>query len=176
MRRWGETDGAVLAEMSSDPVVREHFPRLYTPEECQKMVEFIETEFDERGFGLWALERKDSGEFIGYTGLHQVPFEAPFTPAVEIGWRLRQVAWGQGVATEAVQRALRFGLAEEGLEEIVSFTIPANARSEAVMQRAGMSRDHEADFDHPNLLNDPRTCRHLLYRLSREDWLSNKSL
>ena len=175
MRRWRESDCLVLAEMSSDPVVMEHFPRLSTFDECQKMVEVIETEFDERGFSFWALERKDRGDLIGFTGLHQVPFEAPFTPAVEIGWRLRQNGWGQGFATEAARRALQFGFEAKGLDEIVSLTISANARSQAVMQRVGMTHQPEDDFDHPKLRDDLRTCRHLLYRLSREDWFSNRS-
>jgi len=176
LRRWRASDRAVFAAMSCDPVVMEHFPSLLSRVESDKMVERMEREFEERGYGLWAVERGDTEEFIGYTGLHQVAFEASFTPAVEIGWRLTQGSWGHGFASEAARRALAFAFEDLALPEVVSFTLPANTRSQAVMRRIGMVRDTAGDFDHPNLLDNDRLRWHILHRLSRAEWLSNNSL
>jgi RimJ/RimL family protein N-acetyltransferase len=121
--------------------------------------------FAERGYGPWAVEVPGVASFIGYVGLLVPTFEARFTPCVEIGWRLAFPAWGHGYATEAARLALAFGFAEGGLDEIVSFTVPANHRSVAVMERLGMRADGE--FEHPRLPPGHRLRRHVLYRLSR---------
>ena len=101
----------------------------------------IEAGFEANGFGLWAVEVVATGEFIGFTGLSRPRFDAPFMPAVEIGWRLARPAWGHGYATEAALAALAYGFGPADLDEIVSFTTVTNARSRAVMDRLGMSRD-----------------------------------
>jgi ribosomal-protein-alanine N-acetyltransferase len=119
---------------------------------------------------LWALERVEDGAFLGFTGLSRPSFEAHFTPAVEVGWRLARHAWGHGFATEAARAALRFGFETVGLEEIVSFTVPANVRSRAVMERIGMHHDPSDDFDHPKLPAGHPLRAHVLYRLRRADW------
>lgn len=108
--------------------------------------------------------------FIGFVGLSVPHFETPFTPCVEIAWRLAKRAWGQGYATEAARAALDFGFTTLELEEIVSFTIPANTASIRVMERLGMSRDPAEDFDHPRVPRGHRLCRHVLYRLDRPTW------
>ena len=113
---------------------------------------------------------KGDGAFAGVTGLAVPRFEAPFTPCVEIGWRLAPAHWGQGYATEAARAALAFGFKTAGLEEIVSFTVPANLPSRSVMERLGMTRRPEDDFDHPALPSGHELRRHVLYRLRRADW------
>ena len=128
------------------------------------MVERIERHFDAEGFGFWAIEH--DGQFLGFTGLSRLRFEAHFTPAVEIGWRLARSAWGHGYAIEAARAAERFAFDVLQLEEIVSFTTVANERSRAVMRRLGMTHDPADDFDHPNLPGHPLQ-RHVLYRLRR---------
>jgi ribosomal-protein-alanine N-acetyltransferase len=121
--------------------------------------------FDRIGFGLWAVEVAATGEFIGFTGLSPVSFDAHFTPAIEIGWRLARHAWGHGYATEAARAAIAFGFDVADLREIVSFTSKTNLRSQRVMQRLGMTHDPADDFDHPRLaLTDPLRP-HVLYRL-----------
>lgn len=115
----------------------------------------------------------DSGEFIGFTGLSAPSFEAHFTPAVEVGWRLARAAWGHGFATEAARCALRFGFEKVGLDEIVSFTPAGNIRSQAVMRRIGMSHDPADDFDHPRFVAGDRLCRHVLYRIAVDSWRSS---
>lgn len=143
----------------------EHFPAVLSRAQSDDLIEAIEAGFEVHGFGLWALEARESGEFIGFTGLAVPGFEAHFTPVVEVGWRLARSAWGKGYATEAGQAALAFGFGEVGLEEVVSFTVPANRRSRAVMERLGMSYDPRDDFDHPSLPAGHSQRAHVLYRL-----------
>ncbi len=164
LRRWRRRDRKPFAALNADPEVMEHFPSTLTREQSDAMVDRVEELFKSQGFGLWALEVKQTGHFIGFTGLNQVPFRAHFTPAVEIGWRLARSAWGQGYATEAARAALACGFEVVGLEEIVSFTATTNLRSQAVMRRIGMTRDPADDFDHPRVEVD-RLRRHVLFRL-----------
>jgi ribosomal-protein-alanine N-acetyltransferase len=135
------------------------------------MVDKIAAGFDERGYGLWAVEVAESGDFIGFTGLSVPRFPAHFMPAVEIGWRLARSAWGHGYASEAARRALEFGFEDLGLPEIVSFTATGNLRSRAVMARIGMTHDPVDDFDHPLVPEGSRLRRHVLYRLPTRRWV-----
>ena len=164
LRRWRTEDLAPFAALNADPVVMEHYERVLTRDESDASVSLLEAEFEDCGFGLWAVEVPGRAPFIGYVGLHRVPFEASFTPAVEVGWRLAQEHWGHGFATEAADAALRYGLHEGGLDEIVSFTTPGNVRSWKVMERLGMVRDRSSDFEHPNVPVGHRLRRHILYR------------
>lgn len=170
MRRWKPSDLAPFAALCADPVVMEHYPALLTPDQTKAFIDRIESGFDQDGFGLWALQRLDNSEFIGYTGLVSPTFEAHFTPAVEVGWRLAKDHWGLGFATEAARSAIGFGFETAHLDEIVSFTVPANKRSTAVMERIGMTHDPADDFDHPRLPEGSAHRRHVLYRLTRERW------
>jgi len=155
--------------MNADPAVMEHFPELLSSRQSDELVERIESGFAEHGFGLWALEVRETEEFIGFAGLAVPSFDAHFTPAVEVGWRLARSAWRNGYATEAARAAVCFGFEEVGLEEIVSFTVPANRRSRAVMERIGMSRDPADDFDHPGLPVGHPQRPHVLYRIGAPD-------
>ena len=145
----------------------EHFPAPLTRPQSDELVERIEAGFERDGFGLWALEVTETGEFVGFAGLAAPTFEAHFTPAVEVGWRLARRAWGNGYATEAGLAALDFGFGRVGLGEIVSFTTAGNARSRAVMERLGMTHDPADDFDHPDLPEGDSMRRHVLYRLTK---------
>ncbi len=116
------------------------------------------------GFFSERLKRASSA-FIGFTGQAAPGFEAHFTPAVEIGWRLVRSAWGHGYAMEAARAAPAFGFEEDGLDEIVSRATVANWRSRAVMERLGMSHDPVDDFEHPSLPPGHPQRLHVLYRL-----------
>ena len=165
LRGWREGDLAPLAALNADPRVMEHYPALLDRAQSDTFVrERVVPQFAERGYGLWAVEVPGVAPFIGYVGLQVPTFEADFTPCVEVGWRLAFPYWGHGYATEAAHAAVAFGFAEAGLEEIVSFTVPANRRSIAVMERLGMTYDGE--FDHPRLPAGHPLRRHVLYRLS----------
>ncbi len=170
LRRWKRNDLEPFAALNADPVVMEHMPSVLTSRETALWMARIELGFEEYGFGLWAMEHGDTGDFIGFTGLAVPRIEAHFTPAVEVGWRLAREHWGNGYATEAAAAALGFGFSESRLDEIVSFTVPANTRSMKVMERIGMTHDPEDDFEHPFLADDSDMRRHVLYRMSVGHW------
>jgi RimJ/RimL family protein N-acetyltransferase len=170
LRGWRDADRQPFAALNADPAVMEHFPSALSREASDRLVDAFREGWASNGFGLWAVEVLEGGRFIGFTGLSRPSFEAPFAPAVEVGWRLAREAWGQGYATEAARVALAFGFERLGLAEIVSFTVPANVRSTAVMERLGMTHDHKDDFDHPKLPEGHPMRRHVLYRLASEDW------
>jgi RimJ/RimL family protein N-acetyltransferase len=167
LRRWLPGDRAAFAALNADPRVTEYLPGPLAPDESDALIARIEAHFTERGFGLWAVEISDGGSFAGFVGLSVPPFEAHFTPCVEIGWRLAAEYWGQGYATEGARAALDFGFERLGLEEIVSFTVPANMRSRRVMKRIGMTHDSVDDFDHPRLPEGHPLRRHVLHRIAR---------
>jgi RimJ/RimL family protein N-acetyltransferase len=170
LRRWRDADLAPFAEMNADPHVMEHVPSLLTREESDAMAGRIARSFAERRLGLWAVEIVGASSFIGYVGLSIPTFETSFTPCVEVGWRLARAHWGAGYATEAARAAIRDGFERLDLDEIVSFTVPANERSKSVMERLGMHRSAADDFDHPRLPAGHRLLRHVLYRLTRQEW------
>ncbi len=166
LRAWRETDRAPFAVLNADPIVMEYFPDQLTRAESDQLIARIEAGFASSGYGLWALEVRATGEFVGFTGLAVPSFDAHFTPAVEVGWRLARSAWGKGYATEAAVASIAFGFADAGLAEIVSFTSTTNVRSRAVMERIGMSHDPADDFDHPDLEETDPLRPHVLYRIS----------
>jgi RimJ/RimL family protein N-acetyltransferase len=168
LRRWRQIDREPFANLNADPVVMEHFPDVLSRAESDAIVDRVEAQFDEVGYGLWAVEAPDEAPFIGFVGLSVPKFQAHFMPAVEIGWRLDRTYWGRGFATEAARAALTDGFDRAGLQEIVSFTTPANVRSTRVMERLGMSHNPADDFEHPTLPEGHRLRRHVLYRLNRE--------
>jgi RimJ/RimL family protein N-acetyltransferase len=120
----------------------------------------------ERGWGLWAAEITATGAFAGFVGLNPATFEAPFTPAVEVGWRLARAYWDRGLATEAALVVLDYGFEQLGLDEIVSFTSTTNLRSQRVMEKLGMCHDPADDFDHPGLPKGHYLRRHVFYRIA----------
>lgn len=174
LRRWREEDREPFAAINADERVMELLAGTLTRARSDAFLEEMEAHFDAHGYGLWALELRESGELIGLTGLNTVAFEAHFTPAVEVGWRLAHLFWGHGYASEAAGAALRFGFERAGLEEIVSMTSVPNVRSQAVMRRVGMHRDRGDDFVHP-LARPKYLQRHVLYRLRAEEWAARES-
>ena len=165
LRNWRHRDREPFAELNADPGVMEFFPKRLSREESDAMVDRIEEHFRSKGFGLYAAELRGDGRFVGYIGLHTPAFEAHFSPCVEIGWRLASDVWGQGLATEGAQAVVRHAFENLGLNEIVSFTVPANQRSIRVMEKIGMTRDATGAFDHPSLPEAHPLRRHVLYRL-----------
>jgi RimJ/RimL family protein N-acetyltransferase len=155
--------------MNQDPEVMAFFVAPDLRVQSDAAIELWRAQIDEQGWSNWALELRASGEFIGFTGL-SVPRRAlPFSPCVEIGWRLSRQFWGHGYATEAARAALEAGLGRFALKEIVSYTSLLNVRSRAVMERIGM-RDAKRDFDHPAIREGHPLRRHCLYRITREEW------
>jgi len=170
LRPWTDADREPFAELNGDPDVMRYMRRRLDRADSDALLDRIVEGWATNGLGLWAVERRLDERFIGFVGLSRPSFDAPFMPAVEVGWRLARDAWGLGYATEGGRASLRYGFEEIGLEEIVSLTSVINERSRRVMERLGMNRDPADDFDHPLLEPGRETRRHVLYRLRREDW------
>jgi ribosomal-protein-alanine N-acetyltransferase len=170
LRQWRDSDRAAFAELNDDTEVMQYFPSRLSRAESDAFADRLAGAIETNGWGLWAVERRDTGEFIGFTGLQVPTYDFPFMPVVEVGWRLARPAWGRGFATEAAVASLDYGFEELDLDEIVAMTSEPNMRSRAVMDRLGMVHDPAEDFDHPAYeLSDPLR-RHLLYRLGRDTW------
>lgn len=167
LRPFSDDDRAPFAAMNADPEVMEHFPALLSRAESDGLAARIQAHFGAHGWGLFAVEVLGESPFIGFVGLNRPSWTPPFGPCVEVGWRLARAAWGRGYAVEAAREAVRFGFETLGLDEIVSFTVPANVRSRRVMERIGMSHDVAGDFDHPLIAEGHTLRRHVLYRILR---------
>lgn len=174
LRPWVDADVEPFAAMNADARVMEHMPSVLSRTESAALVARIRAHFDAHGFGLWAVEVPGVAPFIGFVGLTLPSFEAHFTPCVEIGWRLAAAHWGRGYATEGARVALTFAFTELKLNEVVSFTVPANVRSRRVMEKVGMRRSPSEDFEHPRLPEGHPLRRHVLYRLPRSAWESGQ--
>ena len=174
LRRWRAADREPFAALNADPVVMEHFPATLTRGESDALADRIERDMADRGWGLWAAEvvEGDPAAFIGFIGLNPTNFDPPLVSAIEVGWRLDRPFWGHGYATEGATAALTFAFSDLGLDEIVSMTSPANERSRRVMERLGMTRRAEDDFDHPRIPPGNPIRRHVLYRLNRSAWVT----
>jgi RimJ/RimL family protein N-acetyltransferase len=170
LRHWREADADPWAAMNADPAVMEHFPAPLTRAEADAARERFAADLDDRGWGLWVVEERASDAFTGFVGLAPADFDAPFAPAVEIGWRLAQPYWGMGYASEAARAVMAHAFLELGLAEIVSFTATVNTPSEAVMRRIGLTPHPAGPFDHPRLEPGHRLERHVLYRITAAEW------
>jgi RimJ/RimL family protein N-acetyltransferase len=170
LRQWRDEDERPYAALNRDPEVMRYFPALGTDDGSRRAIAGWRAQIDARGWSNWAVERRDTGELIGFVGLTEPVRVLPFTPCIELGWRLARAHWGAGYATEAAQAALRVGFDGLGIDEIVSVTARVNAPSIAVMQRLGMTSDAAEDFEHPALPPGHALRPHVLYRLARAAW------
>ena len=173
LRQWKPADREPFAALNADPIGMEYFSAPLTRRESDALADRCQCLIAEFGWGAWATEIKATGEFIGFVGLHIPQDNLPISPCVEISWRLAQAYWHQGFATEAARGSLRIGFEIIRLPEIVSFTVPSNFRSRAVMERLGMRMD-AAPFDHPGVPDGHLLRTHCNYRLSRDDWNSSR--
>ena len=175
LRQWQPQDREAFAAMSADPEVMRYFPAPLTRAQSDAMADKCQALIAERGWGAWAVERIADQAFIGMVGLHIPQADLPFSPCVEVLWRLARHAWGQGLATEAAEAALTVGFDHLQLPEIVAFTTHSNTPSQAVMQRLGMERDTAADFDHPALPAGHPLSAHQLYRLPAQKFRATRA-
>ncbi len=172
LRQWCAADRKPFAALNADPRVMEFYPTPLDRAASDSMAERCQSLIAERGWGFWVVETNDAREFIGFVGLHTPAPELPFSPCVEVGWRLAHQHWGKGYATEAARGALRVGFKLLGLPEIVSFTAVCNLRSRAVMEKLHMRKATDT-FEHPNVPVGSRLREHCLYRLSREQLVAH---
>ncbi|HQR06720.1 MAG TPA: GNAT family N-acetyltransferase [Gemmatales bacterium] len=165
LRRWHPEDRVPFAQINADPRVMEHFPATLSREESNALVDRIDAHFAKHDFGFWAVELVGVAPFVGFVGLAVPRIEAHFTPCVEIGWRLAPEYWGQGIAVEVAQAALKYGFDTLQLKEIVAYTATTNMKSRRVMEKLDMTHDPADDFDHPSLPEGHPLRRHVLYRI-----------
>ncbi len=167
LRPWRAEDLAPFAALNADPEVMRHFPATLSRIESDALAAVCQGEIERHGFGLWAIERRADGAFLGFTGLRGLAQSSPLAPGVEAAWRLSRQAWGQGYASEAARAAIDDGFARLGLDRIVAFTATANLPSQAVMARIGMIRREDLDFDHPALPEGHALSRHVVWEAVR---------
>jgi ribosomal-protein-alanine N-acetyltransferase len=176
LRAWRDEDLPLFAGLNADGEVMQHLLGPLTRPQSDALVGRITEHLFREGFGFWAVEAPGVASFIGMVGIAIPSYTAPFTPCVEVGWRLARQYWGQGFATEAAQAAMEFGFETVDLPEIVALTVPGNARSRAVMSKLGMTREASDDFDHPLVPAGHQLTRHVLYRLRKDAWLRTRGL
>lgn len=172
LRQWRAEDRKPFAAMNSDPDVMRYFENLRSRAESDATADRLEAHIDEHGFGFWAAELRETGEFIGFVGMEHTPLELPCSPAVEIGWRIDKRFWGEGLAPEGARACLLFAFSRLQLNEVVSFTAVPNIPSLRVMEKIGMKRDLSGDFEHPAVPKGHPIRPHVLYRISGEEPIS----
>jgi len=170
LREWQESDMAPFIALNQDPDVM-RFLIVYNEQETISITKEFMQHFARYGYTIYACVLKSNGQFIGFVGLwHR--FDMPFSPCVEIGWRLEKKYWGQGLAFEAATKCLEIGFLEFDLDEIVSFSSKINIQSKRVMQKIGMIYNEGEDFYHYKLARDDPLSLHVLYRIGRLDWIA----
>jgi len=171
LRPWRDKDRAPFAALNADPEVMRYFQSTLDRTASDRLVDRIFELFEGGEFGPWAVEIPGKAPFIGFAGLFVPDFDASFMPCVEIGWRLAREHWGKGYATEAARAAMRHGFEQDGMEEIVAYTVEGNMASRRVMEKLGMRRNPAEDFEHPKLPQGHPLRPHVLYRISKGDFL-----
>lgn len=172
LRQWRKGDYSAFAKINSDPDVMKYYPSVVSEEESNAMAQKFETLIANRGWGFWAVEKTEDNLFIGFVGLHEPTYVLPVTPCVEIGWRLGKEHWGCGYASEAAKASLVVAFQELNLPEVYSFTSVSNKKSEAVMERLGMSNTN-SNFEHPMIPEGNSLQEHILYKINRQSWSEN---
>jgi len=171
LRQWTEKDYSAFAEINASSKVMEHFPSTLNERESNEFAFKLKDLISRRGWGLWVIEEKPSGAFVGYCGLHEVPPVLSFYPAVEIGWRLSDRVWGKGYATESAQMVLNFAFSQLSLDEIVSFTSTTNHKSQNVMKRIDMQNTNN-NFLHPKVAEGSPLQEHVFYKITKQQWFA----
>ncbi|MCH9763573.1 MAG: GNAT family N-acetyltransferase [Gammaproteobacteria bacterium] len=177
LRTWCDDDLEPMFRINQDPKVMEYFSALGSKEETQNHINRICKHQDEHGYSLYVVELKSTHKMIGFIGLlHRIKaeFNVPFNPSIAIGWRLSLKHWGKGFATEGASAVLDYAFCVLGLPEIVSFTVTENKKSRRVMEKIGLTYNPDDDFDHPKAPDDSPLKQHVLYRITKKQYLQSK--
>lgn len=172
LRTFKDADLEPMTDINQDPKAMKYFPALQDKEQTRQLINRIQTHYDTYGYSLYAVELKQTQQMIGFVGLLRADFDAHFTPTVEIGWRLASNHWNKGYAAEAAKAVLNYAFTKLDLDELVSFTSENNKRSCHLMEKIGMHHDSQDDFDHPKLEKTNPLCRHVLYRLTKAEYIN----
>lgn len=173
LRTWREENLLPFSRLNADSRVMEYFPSTLTFDQTKSFLEMLKTRQEEDGFSFLAAELKSTGEFIGMIGLNRPRYQTPFTPCVEIGWRIAFEHWNNGYATEGATACLAYGFENLNLDEIVSFTASTNLKSQRIMEKIGMQRNPTGDFNHPNVPEGHPLSLHVLYFVKKEQFLNS---
>lgn len=175
LRQWQTQDLKPLIAMNACPQVMRYFGSTRTPQQSESLLEYCSHSIGTKGWGFWAAELRSNNEFIGFIGLNSPDYDLPFSPCVEIGWRLAKHHWGNGYATEGARASLAFAFEQTEIDEIVSMTPCQNLASEAVMRKIGMT-DMGQNFDHPDVPLGHELAEHFLYKITRAEWLESANI
>ncbi len=165
-RLWREPDLNPFIQLNADPLVMQHFPRVLSPQESEDYMDRLNQHYLKRGHTYYACDLLDNGELIGFIGLAYQEYESSFTPATDIGWRLRRSFWGQGLATEGAKRCVQYAFSDLRLTKLFSTCTLKNTKSEKVMQKIGMQKMDE--FRHPRLADYPHLERCVWYEINKD--------
>jgi RimJ/RimL family protein N-acetyltransferase len=164
-RNWRNEDLPEFAALNADEEVMEHFPKTLTKQETDDFIKRLQSHYNQHGYTYFATELLKTGELIGFIGLAYQEYEAAFTPATDIGWRLKKSAWGNGYATEGARRCLQYGFSDINLSRIFSICTWNNSKSENVMKKIGMVK--KGEFTHPSLKDYPEYEKCLWYDIEK---------
>lgn len=173
LRTWRPEDREPFAAMNADPEVMRFFPETLTEAETDAAIARFERYFAETGITFFAVEEQATGRFIGTIGMRHAPANLPVAPVIEIGWRLGKDVWGKGIATEGARAVVRTAFVDLGFPRVLAFTTPPNTPSRRVMEKVGLLREAELDFDHPDLPPEHPMRRHVVYAVDRDTWLAS---
>ena len=166
-RNWSNKDLDVFAKLNSNKEVMEHFPNTLSKKEVGKFIEKLRSHFEKNGFTYYATEILETKELIGMIGLAYQEYKTEFTPAIDIGWRLKSSTWGKGYATEGAKKCLEYAFSELGINKIISVCTTKNKKSENVMKKIGMIKVGE--FNHPEMINNPEYEKHYCYEIIKKE-------
>ena len=167
-RNWTEKDLTEFSKINADMAVMEHFPKSLTQKETSEYIVRLQNHYQENGYTYFATEILKTGEFIGFIGLAYQEYKTDFTPATDIGWRLKKSAWGNGYATEGAKKCLEFGFNKLNLDKIISVFTEKNTKSEHVMKKIGMKKIGK--FNHPKLKAYPEYETCICYEITKNTW------
>lgn len=167
-RNWQTNDIKEFTAMNADADVMKHFPKTLSKEETKEFVDRLQIHFETHGYNYFAVDILETGEFIGFIGLAFQTYASNFTPAVDIGWRLKKRAWGRGYATEGAKRCLQLAFTDLNLDHVIATCTKQNENSEHVMKKIGM--DKVSEFNHPKLKEYPEYEVCLCYKITKPDW------
>ena len=165
-RNWKAEDLVEFAKLNADEAVMEHFPKTLSNNEVIEFIGRLKRHFEENGFTYFATEILETKEFIGMIGLALQKYKTEFTPAIDIGWRLKRTAWGKGYATEGAKRCIEYAFNDLAINKIIAVCTVKNGKSENVMKKIGMTK--KGAFNHPELRNHPEYEKHFCYEIIRK--------
>jgi RimJ/RimL family protein N-acetyltransferase len=167
-REWTQEDVPEFSKLNSDLEVMKYFPKTLVLSETIFFMERLQAHFSKNGFCYFATDELATNEFIGFIGLASQNFKSPFTPAIDIGWRLKKESWGKGYATEGAKKCLEYAFNELKIDKVIATCTLQNKKSENVMKKIGMKK--LSAFKHPKLSSHPEHENCVCYQIKASRW------